>query len=95
MRKEARFVGRFKSRQEATLFYNEIQKQLKKERSCNGFAEYEHIGYWRENGGLLVTVCFKDPKTLEEVMQMTPLEIEWKLLPDCYTLDDLLKLGWS
>lgn len=91
-----RFVVRFKSRRDATLFHNEIQKQLKRERSYDGFTECEYVHHWKEEGGLLLTVSFKDPKTLQEVEGFSfGYETEWKLLPPCYMFNDLLKLEWE
>jgi len=93
MEKETLFAVRFKSRREATLFYNDVQKQLKKERSHSGCTDYEHVSHWKERGGFLVTVGFKDPKTLEEAAEFTSCA-EWKVLPSC-SLSDLHKLEWS
>ena len=60
MVKDARFVVRINSRRDATLFYNGVQKQLSKERSCDGFTEYECANHWKGAGGLILTVHFKD-----------------------------------
>lgn len=96
MVKDTRFVVKFESRRDATLFYNAVQKQLKKERAFNGYTEYDHVSYWKSGGGLMVVVHFKDPMSLEEVKGFSgERRAEWKLLPFSYALDDLLKLEWS
>lgn len=96
MDKDTRFVVKFNSRCDAMLFYNAVQKQLKKEQSYNGFTEYDHVNHWVGNGGLIVTVYFKDPMTMEEAKELSfGCDAEWELLPSSYTFEDLLNLEWS
>lgn len=96
MNKETRFVVKFNSRRDATLFYNAVQRQLRDERSYNGFTEYESVSYWKGGGGLIAAVWFKDPVTIEEAKECSfGFDSAWKPLPSSYTFDDLLKLGWS
>ena len=57
---------KFNSRRDAALFYNAVQKQLRKEHSINGFTEYESVSYWKGKSVLIVAICFKDPVTMEE-----------------------------
>ena len=80
MMKDTRFVVKFNSRRDATLFYNDAQKQLKKEHSHEGFTEYESVSHWKNEGGLLVTVFFKDPLTVKEAEKFSSFHSEWKLL---------------
>jgi len=93
---ERNFIVKFHSRCDATLFHNEVQKLLRKERSYNGFTECESSSHWKENGGCLVVASFKDPLTIDEAKNFHfGFDTEWKYLPSSYILDDLLNLEWS
>lgn len=89
-----RYVAKFNSRHDATLFYNNIKKQLKKELTFNGYTECDHVSYWKTNGGCIMVIHFKDPMSLEEVEGISGRGVEWKLLPLSHGVDDLLKLEW-
>ena len=96
MDKDTSFVVKFNSQRDAALFCNAVQKQLRKERSFNGFTECESVSCWKGKGGLIVAVWFEDPVTMEEAKELSfGSDAEWKLLPSSHTLDDLPKLDWS
>ena len=78
---ERNFIVKFHSRRDATLFHNEVQKLLRKERSHNGFTEYESSSHWKESGGCLVVASFKDPLTIDEAKNFHfGFDAEWKYL---------------
>lgn len=95
MDKGTHFVIEFNSRCDATLFCKAVQKQLKKECLVNGFTEFESVGHRKGNGGLIATVRFKDPMTVEEAKTFSEFDSEWKLCPSSRVFDDSLKLEWS
>lgn len=70
MAKDTQFVVKFNSRCDARLFCNLAKKELKKERSHEGFTEHDHTHCWISGSGTMVTVFLffsKTPLTLDEV----------------------------
>lgn len=99
MAKDTQFVVKFNSRCDARLFCNLAKKELKKERSHEGFTEHDHTHCWISGSGTMVTVFLFFSKTPLDFGRgegvFLGCDAGWKLLPSSCTVDDSLKLDWS
>ncbi len=94
MEKQTRFVVKFNSRRDATLFHNSVQKEIKKETAYETFTEYDSVVHWSNEGGLFLTIFFKDPLTIDQAKKFTSFESQWRFLPSTYCFSDLLNMNW-